>query len=41
MLAQGLIDDHSFSFYLSSNSSKENGSEIIFGGVDKKHYVGM
>jgi len=35
MINQGLLDKSVFAFYLSST---DDGSEVIFGGVDKKHY---
>lgn len=37
MIEQGLLDEPVFSFYLGSS---DEGSEAIFGGVDKNHYEG-
>ncbi|RKF63698.1 Vacuolar protease A [Erysiphe neolycopersici] len=37
MVNQGLIDEPVFSFFL---SYKEDGSEVVFGGVDPNHYTG-
>lgn len=37
MIDQGLLDEPVFAFFLSST---DEGSEVIFGGVDKKHYKG-
>ncbi|KAG7220734.1 hypothetical protein INR49_017848 [Caranx melampygus] len=39
MIKQGLVTDDVFSVYLSRNS--EEGSEVIFGGVDGSHYTGQ
>ncbi|XP_026224825.1 pepsin A-like [Anabas testudineus] len=38
MVSQGLVSQPMFSVYLSSNS--EQGSEVVFGGVDSSHYTG-
>ena len=37
MLNQKLIDEPVFAFYLGDS---EEGSEVVFGGVDKAHYTG-
>ncbi|XP_034028167.1 pepsin A-like [Thalassophryne amazonica] len=39
MVKQGLVPQSLFSVYLSSNS--EQGSEIVFGGIDSSHYTGQ
>merc|ERR1711862_141759 len=38
MVAQKLVDEPVFAFYLQSDSSKQG--ELVFGGVDKSHYTG-
>lgn len=40
MISQGLVDDHSFSFYLTQKPSQETGSALVLGGVDSKYYTG-
>ncbi|XP_054464971.1 pepsin A-like [Anoplopoma fimbria] len=39
MVNEGLVSQALFSVYLSSNS--EQGSEVVFGGVDSSHYTGQ
>ncbi|XP_068589485.1 pepsin A-like [Cebidichthys violaceus] len=39
MVKQGLVSQPLFSVYLSSHS--EQGSEVVFGGVDSSHYTGQ
>nr|CAD1833739.1 unnamed protein product [Ananas comosus var. bracteatus] len=40
MAEQKLIDKKVFSFWLNRNENDENGGEIVFGGVDSKHFKG-
>ncbi|XP_044207789.1 pepsin A-like [Thunnus albacares] len=39
MVSQGLVSQPLFSVYLSSNS--QQGSEVVFGGIDSSHYTGQ
>lgn len=40
MIAQGLVQDHSFSFYLTQNPDQKTGSSLVLGGVNQKYYTG-
>ncbi|XP_046447133.1 lysosomal aspartic protease-like [Daphnia pulex] len=41
MMAQGLVDEPVFSFWLNRNlNNPENGGEILFGGTNPTHYEG-
>lgn len=40
MVEQGLLDAPVFAFYLNRNEEEGTESEVVFGGVDKKHYTG-
>ncbi|KAM7273408.1 hypothetical protein ACFE04_028072 [Oxalis oulophora] len=40
MVSQDLVSDEVFSFWLSGDPEAKEGGEIVFGGVDKKHFVG-
>ena len=41
MLKQGLIKEPEFSFWLNRNAEDEEGGELVFGGVDPKHFKGQ
>ncbi|CAN8237968.1 unnamed protein product [Cochlearia groenlandica] len=40
MVEKGLVKDPYFSFWLNRNTQDQQGGEIVFGGVDPKHYRG-
>ncbi|KAK8914081.1 Aspartic proteinase [Platanthera zijinensis] len=40
MAEQGLLQENIFSFWLNRNEHDEIGGELIFGGMDPKHYIG-
>uniref|UniRef100_A0A3Q7F5Y3 Aspartic proteinase n=1 Tax=Solanum lycopersicum TaxID=4081 RepID=A0A3Q7F5Y3_SOLLC len=40
MVKQGLVKEPVFSFWLNRNKEEEKGGEIVFGGVDPKHFRG-
>ena len=40
MIEQGLVEEQVFSFWLNRNEADEEGGELVFGGVDPKHYIG-
>ncbi|QHO06683.1 Aspartic proteinase [Arachis hypogaea] len=40
ILDQGFVKESVFSFWLNRNPEEENGSELVFGGVDPNHYKG-
>ncbi|KAK3188426.1 hypothetical protein Dsin_027987 [Dipteronia sinensis] len=41
MVKQGLTKDPVFSFWLNRNQKEAEGGEIVFGGVDPKHFKGV
>lgn len=40
MVKQGLVKDPVFSFWLNRKTKEEEGGELVFGGVDEKHFKG-
>ncbi|XP_057794991.1 aspartic proteinase A1-like [Salvia miltiorrhiza] len=40
MVAQGLVKEPVFSFWLNRNVNDEKGGELVFGGVDNNHFKG-
>ncbi|KAK3433456.1 hypothetical protein EUGRSUZ_D01351 [Eucalyptus grandis] len=40
MVKQRLVKEPVFSFWLNSNPDEEEGGELVFGGVDQKHFKG-
>lgn len=40
MIEQNLIKEPVFSFWLNRNANEEDGGEIVFGGMDSKHFKG-
>ncbi|KAB5529096.1 hypothetical protein DKX38_019177 [Salix brachista] len=40
MVQQDLVDDEVFSFWLNRNPEAKEGGELVFGGVDPKHFKG-
>lgn len=40
MVAQGLVKEPVFSFWLNRNANERDGGEIVFGGADEKHFKG-
>ena len=40
MVEQGLVSNPVFSFWLNRKAQEDDGGELIFGGMDPKHYIG-
>nr|XP_043622810.1 aspartic proteinase A1-like [Erigeron canadensis]XP_043622811.1 aspartic proteinase A1-like [Erigeron canadensis] len=40
MVEQGLVKEPVFSFWLNRDAAADEGGELVFGGVDPKHFVG-
>lgn len=40
MVEQGLVSEEVFSFWFNRDPDAEEGGEIVFGGVDPKHFKG-
>ena len=41
MVEQALVRDSVFSFWLNRDPQAKQGGEIVFGGVDQKHFRGQ
>ncbi|KAH6824655.1 aspartic proteinase A1 [Perilla frutescens var. hirtella] len=41
MIGQGLVKEPVFSFWLNRNVKEDNGGELVFGGIDTKHFKGQ
>ncbi|KAM7474378.1 hypothetical protein LguiB_021621 [Lonicera macranthoides] len=40
MVEQGLVNDKVFSFWLNRDEKEKDRGELVFGGLDPKHYKG-
>ncbi|RWR95008.1 cyprosin-like protein [Cinnamomum micranthum f. kanehirae] len=40
MVNEGLVEENVYSFWFNRNAEEEEGGEIVFGGIDPKHYKG-
>lgn len=40
MVQQNLVNEQVFSFWLNGNPKAKKGGELVFGGVDPKHFKG-
>lgn len=40
MVKQNLVSEQVFSFWLNGDPKVKNGGELVFGGVDPKHFKG-
>lgn len=40
MVDQGLVNEPVFSFWFNRNPEDDIGGEVVFGGMDPKHYKG-
>lgn len=41
MVKQKLVKEQVFSFWLNRNAEEKEGGELVFGGVDPKHFKGQ
>lgn len=41
MVNEGLVKKAVFSFWFNRNAKEEEGGELVFGGVDPKHFKGV
>ena len=41
MVEQALVRDSVFSFWLNRDPEAKQGGEIVFGGVDQRHFTGQ